>query len=134
MKARKKPSKREQRILDRVKSRPELDPSTVDVKSTRTVTKDESGKTSTEYVSDATIEDAGGKSRRIVKNKDGKSTSYYARRRKPTSPVKVGPSRPGTTMANMNGRGYSEIEKEVRPGISDARSLDDLERVKRMIR
>ena len=110
-----------------------VDASTVTVDSRRNVVT-ENGKTSTEYVSDATIEDVGSKSRRIVKNKDGKSTSYWAKRRKPTAPVKVGPSRPGTTMANLDGRGYSEIEKEVRPGISDARSVADLERVKRMIR
>lgn len=110
------------------------DASTATVESRRNVVT-ENGKTSTEYVSDATIEDIGGKSRRIVKNKDGKSTTAYARRRKPTAPVKVGPSRPGTTMANFNpGRSYSEIEKEVRPGISDAQSVADLERVKRMMR
>lgn len=111
-----------------------VDASTVTGESRRNVIT-ENGKTSTEYVSDTTIEDVGGKSRRIVKNRDGKSETAYARKRKPTAPVKVGPSRPGTTMANFNpGRSYSEIEKEVRPGISDAQSVADLERVKRMIR
>lgn len=106
------------------------DVSEVSATSVRTV---KNGKT--EYKSSASVSDSAGRSVREVSNSDGKATTAYARKRKPTAPVKVGPSRPGTTMANFNpGRSYSEIEKEVRPGISDAQSVADLERVKRMIR
>ena len=33
----------------------------------------------------------------------------------------------------MNGRGYRDIENEVRPGISNAQSVSDLEKAKKMM-
>ena len=100
----------------------------VDSESTRTV---KDGKT--EYVSVTNISDNAGKSQRIVSNKDGESSTAFARKSNPTQPVKVGPSSPGKTMANINGRGYSNIEKDVRPGISNSQSVSDLEKAKKMM-
>jgi hypothetical protein len=100
----------------------------VDSESTRTV---KDGKT--EYVSVTNISDAAGKSQRIVSNKDGESSTAFARKSYPTQPVKVGPSSPGKIMANINGRGYSNIEKDVRPGISNSQSVSDLEKAKKMM-
>jgi hypothetical protein len=100
----------------------------VDSESTRTV---KDGKT--EYVSVTNISDAAGKSQRIVSNRDGESSTSFARKSNPTQPVKVGPSSPSKIMANINGRGYRDIEKEVRPGISNAQSVSDLEKAKKMM-
>ena len=100
----------------------------VDSESTRTV---KDGKT--EYVSVTNISDAAGKSQRVVSNRDGESSTSFARKSNPTTPVKVGPSSPSKTMASMNGRAYRDIEKEVRPGISNAQSVSDLEKAKKMM-
>ena len=100
----------------------------VDSESTRTV---KDGKT--EYVSVTNISDAAGKSQRVVSNRDGESSTSFARKSNPTQPVKVGPSSPSKTMASMNGRAYRDIEKEVRPGISNAQSVSDLEKAKKMM-
>ena len=100
----------------------------VDSESTRTV---KDGKT--EYVSVTNISDAAGKSQRVVSNKDGESSTAFARKSNPTQPVKVGPSSPGKTMANINEKSYRDIEKEVRPGISNEKSVSDLEKVKKMV-
>ena len=102
--------------------------------STRTVSSDGSSS----YRSVSRGEDEAGSSVREVKNENEKASTAYARKRKPTSPVKVGPSRPSTTTANFNDskgvRTYTEIEREVRPGISDRQSVSDLEKAKRMTR
>ena len=104
----------------------------VDSESTRTV---KDGKT--EYVSVTNISDAAGKSQRVVSNRDGESSTSFARKSNPTTPVKVGPSIPSKIMANFDSDGevrtYRDIEKEVRPGISNAKSVSDLERVKKMM-
>ena len=93
---------------------------------------------STSYRSVARGEDESGTSVREVKNKNGNGSTAYVKKRKATSPVKVGPSRPSTTIANFNDskgvRTYTEIEREVRPGISDRQSVSDLEKAKRMTR
>ena len=108
-------------------------PMSVKSESTRTV---KNGSTS--YRSVARGEDESGTSVREVKNKNGNGSTAYVKKRKATSPVKVGPSRPSTTIANFNDskgvRTYTEIEREVRPGISDRQSVSDLEKAKRMTR
>lgn len=104
--------------------------------STRTVVND-NGTTSTEYVSDATVDGSAKTSRRVVTNKDGKSSSAYAVKQKPTDPVRVGANRPAVLSANFNDEGglrsYGDIEREVRPGVSSAQALDDLEKAKKMM-
>ena len=94
----------------------------------------ENGVSKTEYRSVGNISDAAGKSQLIMENSsDGKTNTYYARKSNPSQPVKVGPSSPGKTMANINEKSYRDIEREVRPGISNAKSVSDLERVKKMM-
>jgi hypothetical protein len=109
-------------------------PMSVKSESKRTVSSDGSSS----YRSVSRGEDEAGSSVREVKSENGKASTAYVRKRKPTSPVKVGPSRPSTTTANFNDskgvRTYTEIEREVRPGISDRQSVSDLEKAKRMTR
>ena len=109
-------------------------PMSIKSESKRTVSSDGSSS----YRSVSRGEDEAGSSVLEVKNENGKGSRAYARKRKPTSPVKVGPSRPSTTLANFNDskgvRTYMEIEREVRPGISDRQSVSDLEKAKRMTR
>ena len=107
----------------------------VDYESTLDIS-NENGVSKTEYRSVGNISDDRGKAQRIVENKDGKTSTSYARKSKPTTPVKVGPSSPSKIMANFNSDGevrtYRDIEKEVRPGISNPKSVSDLEKAKKM--
>ena len=112
--------------------RPSQGVAKVDYESTLDVS-NENGVSKTEYRSVGNISDDRGKAQRIVENSDGKTNTYYARKSNPTQPVKVGPSSPGKIMAGMNGRGYRDIEREVRPGISNSQSVSDLEKAKKMM-